>query len=117
MFVDSHCHINSDDFDNDRLQVVQRAREMKVEYILDVSDDIKKTPEIIEFCAKNHHIYTTSGVHPELLDEYDNLQVEDILQNVSSPFVVGIGECGLDYYYQKNTYRSRKNIPTSVDYS
>ena len=48
MFVDSHCHINSDDFDNDRLQVVQRAREMKVEYILDVSDDIKKTPEIID---------------------------------------------------------------------
>ena len=69
-----------------------------------------------EFCAKNHHIYTTSGVHPELLDEYDNLQVEDILQNVSSPFVVGIGECGLDYYYQKkNKDKQIKVLKTHIE--
>ncbi len=99
MFTDSHCHINSEDFAADREDVVLRAREMKIKYILDVSDDVEKTPEIIEFCRKHRNIYTTAGLHPELADKYDVFTSETILQHVASPYVVGIGECGLDFYY------------------
>lgn len=99
MFTDSHCHINAEDFAAERAEVVARAREMKVDYILDVSDDVAKTPEIIEFCKQNRHIYTTSGLHPELADKYDDFNIEMILEHTKSPYVVGIGECGLDFYY------------------
>ena len=99
MFVDSHCHINSEDFDEDREDVVARAREMKVKYILDVSDDVAKTPEIIEFCQSHHNIYTTTGVHPELANKYSDFKEDILLKQTQSPFVVGIGECGLDFYY------------------
>lgn len=102
MFVDSHCHINSADFDTDREDVVKRALEMKVSHILDVSDDISSTPQIIKFCSDHRNIYTTSGVHPEIADKYPDLTTEQILVHTTSPYVVGIGECGLDYFYNSD---------------
>ena len=110
MFCDSHCHINSADFATDREDVVQRAREMKVEYILDVSDDIADTPKIIEFCRNHPKIYTTAGIHPEIADKYPDFCVADFAEIVKSPYVVGIGECGLDYYYSSNTKDRQINI-------
>ena len=110
MFTDSHCHINSDDFEIDREAVVLRAREMKVDYILDVSDDIAKTPQIIEFCKRNNHIYTTTGVHPELAANYPDLTAERILALTENPYVVGIGECGLDYFYNGDSIDAQKKV-------
>lgn len=110
MFIDSHCHINSDEFAADREEVVKRAREMKVDYILDVSDNIAKTPRIIDFCRNHHHIFTTTGVHPEIADKYSNLSVNDILRHTSSRYVVGIGECGLDYYYNAEIKQSQRFV-------
>lgn len=99
MFTDSHCHINSADFADDREETVQRAREMRVTYILDVCDDIADMPRLLDFCAKHKQIYTTAGVHPELADKYPDFSAEQILEQAKSPYVVGVGECGLDYYY------------------
>ncbi len=99
MFADSHCHINSEEFATDREAVVERARALMVDYILDVSDDVAKTPEIVAFCARHKHIYTTSGLHPELADKYDDFSAEVIIEQTKSPYVVGVGECGLDFYY------------------
>lgn len=110
MFTDSHCHINSEEFSADRDSVVARARQMKVKYILDVSDDIAKTKEIVEFCKNNKNIYTTVGVHPELADKYNNLTANELLEAASSPYVVGIGECGLDYYYNSDIKDSQIKV-------
>lgn len=99
MFTDSHCHINAADFADDREETVQRAREMQITYILDVCDDIGDMPRLLDFCAKHKQIYTTAGVHPELADKYPDFTAEQILEQAKSPYVVGVGECGLDYYY------------------
>ena len=110
MFTDSHCHINSADFDTDREEVVLRARETQIDYILDVSDDIARTPQIIEFCEKHQHIYTTSGVHPEIAINYPDLSAEQILEFTGNPYVVGIGECGLDYFYNGDSVKEQKKV-------
>ena len=99
MFTDSHCHINAADFADDREETVQRAREMQITYILDVCDDIADMPRLLDFCAKHKQIYTTAGVHPELAYKYPDFTAEQILEQAKSPYVVGVGECGLDYYY------------------
>lgn len=103
MFTDSHCHINADDFNDDREDAVIRARTMRVDYILDVCDDIADMPRLIKFCENHRHVYTSVGVHPELADKYDNISDVDILNYVQSPKVIGIGECGLDYHYNADT--------------
>lgn len=102
MFTDSHCHINAADFDKDREETVLRAREMQVDYILDVCDDIADMPRLLDFCQSRKHIYTTAGVHPELADKYPNLTAAQILGQAEPQKVVGIGECGLDYYYNSD---------------
>ena len=99
MFTDSHCHINAADFADDREETVQRARKMQITYILDVCDDIADMPRLLDFCAKHKQIYTTAGVHPELAYKYPDFTAEQILEQAKSPYVVGVGECGLDYYY------------------
>ena len=99
MFTDSHCHIHADDFASDREELIARAYEMKVSYIMDVCDDIKEMPTILEFCRTHKNIYTSVGVHPEYADRYQTLTINDLLKYTDSPYVVGIGECGLDYYY------------------
>lgn len=110
MFTDSHCHINSTEFDADREEAVLRAREMKIDYILDVSDDIAITPQIVQFCAAHKHIYTTSGVHPELAIDYPDLTAEKIMELTKNPYVVGIGECGLDYFYNGDSINEQKKV-------
>ena len=110
MFTDSHCHINSEEFNTYREATVLRAREMKVDYILDVSDDMAKTPQIVDFCRQHKHIYTTSGVHPELAVNYPDLTAENILGFTKNPYVVGIGECGLDYFYNGDSINEQKKV-------
>ena len=110
MWTDSHCHINADDFTNDREAVVIRAHNAGVKYILNVSDDIAKTPEIVDFCAQQQNIYTTVGVHPELADKYPALTTQQLIEQTQSPYVVGIGECGLDYYYNSDIKDFQINI-------
>lgn len=110
MFCDSHCHINSEDFNIDREDAVARARDMNVDYILDVSDDLAKTLQIAEFCEQHKHIYTTAGVHPEIVVNYPDLKVNQILDFVQNPYVVGIGECGLDYFYGQDSIVAQKKV-------
>ncbi|MBP5353341.1 MAG: TatD family hydrolase [Alphaproteobacteria bacterium] len=102
MFTDSHCHINAADFDADREETVDRARNAGVQYMLDVCDDIADMPRQTAFCAKHQNIYTTVGVHPEIADKYPHFSAADLVAQTASPYVVGIGECGLDYYYNSN---------------
>ena len=102
MFVDSHCHINAADFDEDRENAVLRAREVGVDVIMDVCDDLADVEQLTEFCAQHKNIYTTAGVHPEIADKYVNLTVEELINKTASPYVVGIGECGLDYFYNND---------------
>lgn len=101
MYADSHCHINCQEFDADREDVVERAQAASVGHILDVCDDIADVKKIVAFCTKHKNIYTTVGVHPEVCDKYPNLSADDILAFAAEKYVVGIGECGLDYYYNK----------------
>ncbi len=110
MLADSHCHINAADFAADREAVVERARQGGVRYILDVSDDVAKTPEIAAFCATHKDIYTTVGVHPELAEQYGDLTAARLLQETGSPYVVGIGECGLDYFYNGDTREAQIKV-------
>ena len=110
ILVDSHCHINSEDFNTDREQVVENARAAGVKYILDVSDDIADTPKIIEFCKLHKGVYTTAGVHPEIVQKYPLLEASKLIALTKSPYVVGIGECGLDYFYNSETKNEQIRI-------
>ena len=103
MLVDSHCHIDGDAFDEDRDEVVQRARDAGVVAMLNIgtgdphSDDFRKAVAVAE---KYENVYASVGVHPHDAKLYDDKAEEHLIDLVkSSAKVIAWGEIGLDYYY------------------
>jgi|SRR5436190_6242213 len=103
IFVDSHCHIDGEQFDADRDDVVQRARDAGVAAMLNIgtggphSDDFRRAVAVAE---KYEYVYASVGVHPHDAKEYnDNAEAHLIELVRCSKKVIAWGEIGLDFYY------------------
>ncbi|MBR3502353.1 MAG: TatD family hydrolase [Alphaproteobacteria bacterium] len=105
MFVDSHCHIISEEFDEDREECLKRAQEAGVQVILDASGGVggEKLKKNALVCSTHKNVFATVGVHPEEAEEYLDIKAEKIIELSDEKYVVGIGECGLDYHYNPNS--------------
>jgi TatD DNase family protein len=105
MYVDSHAHIEMEEFDRDREEVIQRARDLGVEIIVNVGDgDVARDSHEAAFriAEKHEFIYTTVGVHPHearLLDDRLYARLEELSVH---PKVIAWGEIGLDYHYDNS---------------
>ncbi|MFA4993827.1 MAG: TatD family hydrolase [Bdellovibrionales bacterium] len=103
MLIDSHCHLDFPAFASDRDGVVARARAAGVGGLLNICtryrefDVLKKTTEAYD------DVYCCLGVHPHHVSEQgENVSVEELINAASHPKVIGIGETGLDYFYDSS---------------
>ena len=99
MLVDSHCHIDFNDFEVDIEEIIQRMKDSGVTAALNAGNGLEDFENQLKLSNKYPFIYTAVGVHPHNADEYTNVMAEDLIANTKHKKVVGIGECGLDYYY------------------
>ncbi len=99
MLVDSHCHLAFNDFEEDIEEIIQRAKENGVNMILNAGNNIDELDKQLELSEKYPFIYAAVGVHPHNAQEYPNLTAADLISKTSHKKVIGIGETGLDYYY------------------
>lgn len=99
MLVDSHCHLDYNDFEEDFEDILSRARENGVTAMLNAGNNIGELDKQLELSEKYPFIYTAVGVHPHNAAEYENIKAEDFIKETMHKKVVGIGECGLDYFY------------------
>ena len=99
MLVDSHCHLDFNDFEEDFEDILERAREKGVTAMLNAGNNIDELDKQLEISEKYPFIYTAVGVHPHNASEYETITAEDIIAKTEHKKVVAIGECGLDYYY------------------
>jgi TatD DNase family protein len=103
ILVDSHCHIDSADFDTDRNAVIKRARAAGVEYLLNVGTGEPASGNFeraVQLGESHDNVFTAIGVHPhdaKTFDEQAELQLKRLANE--SRKVVAWGEIGLDYYY------------------
>jgi TatD DNase family protein len=103
ILIDSHCHIDGEQFDADRDEVVQRAREAGVAAMLNVgtgdpgTDDFRRAVEVAE---RYENVFASVGVHPHDAKLYDDRAEKHLIGLVrSSKKVIAWGEIGLDFYY------------------
>jgi TatD DNase family protein len=103
ILIDSHCHIDGEQFDEDRDEVVDRARAAGVGVMLNIgtgdphTDDFRRAVAVAE---KYDNVYASVGVHPHDAKLYDDKAEAHLIELVrSSPKVIAWGEIGLDYYY------------------
>ena len=97
--IDTHCHLNllSDNLD----AVVQRARNAGVTEMITISTKLSQISNILKIAENYAGVNCSVGVHPHEAGMEGHITVEDLLQHTKHPKVVGVGETGLDYFYDK----------------
>lgn len=101
LFTDTHCHIHEESYE-DREAAYERAMEAGVERIICVGTDITTSKEAVEFALTHENAWATIGIHPhEAKREEDRIgELRSLLEDdQKSRKIVGIGEIGLDYFY------------------
>jgi TatD DNase family protein len=110
MFIDSHAHLFFKDFQNDLDDVLKRARDAGVEYIVSPGTDLETSRQSIELAEKYDMIYACVGFHPHDASKADDSSLEEIEKLSRHPKVVGIGEIGLDYHYNFSPPEKQQEI-------
>jgi TatD DNase family protein len=96
--VDTHCHLNLDEFDADRREVIARAKDSSLVRILIPGIDLETSKTAIKCSIDNEAVYAAVGIHPNYGTSWNRNSLIELKQLVSEKKVVAIGEIGLDYY-------------------
>lgn len=99
MFVDSHCHLNYKGLIEDQDAVLARAAVAGVSAMLNISTRRREWDDIIATAQKAPNIWATIGIHPHEADDHADVDTALLVNASAHPKVIGIGETGLDYYY------------------
>ncbi len=97
-YIDSHVNLHAPQYDEDRAEVISRARDAGVGLMLNICDRLSNFDAVYALAEDNTDIWATLGTHPHEARENPDLTADDILKMIR-PRVVGIGECGLDFHY------------------
>ncbi len=108
MLVDSHCHLNFPDFKDDLDDIVSRARAQGVGVMQTICTDMAEFEEIYGITERYEGVYCSVGVHPNDSGETEIVSSQELIDKTSREKVIGIGETGLDYHYEKSDRETQK---------
>lgn len=97
MMIDTHCHLDKDDYPD--LDTVIKNMENNIMIVSGSTASSNK--EVVELCDKYNNIFGTIGIHPQEITKTIEDDLKFIEDNLKNPKIVGIGEIGLDYYYDR----------------
>src|SRR3954462_7405432 len=100
--IDSHCHLNYEGLVERQDEVLEHAREAGVAGFLNISTRQREWAEIIALAEREPDVWASVGVHPHEADAHPDLGAAALVEGADHPRVIAIGECGLDYYYDKS---------------
>ncbi|PSJ37224.1 TatD family hydrolase [Allosphingosinicella deserti] len=99
MFIDSHCHLNYKGLVETQGAVLERARSAGVEQMLNISTRRSEWDDVIAVAEREPDVWASVGIHPHEADAHVDVDTALLVARAAHPRVVGIGESGLDYYY------------------
>tara|TARA_B100001093_G_C26835835_1_gene1018311 strand:+ start:295 stop:1074 length:780 start_codon:yes stop_codon:yes gene_type:complete len=98
--IDSHCHLDYEPMYSNLDNVIKRAHESNIKYMLTISVKDDKYDNILSITKKFTNVYGTYGIHPHEAKNHNKINKEIILKKIKmSDKIIGIGETGLDFYY------------------
>jgi len=100
--IDSHCHLNYEGLAERQQEVLAAARARGVAGFLNISTRQSEWNDVISVAERNDDVWATVGVHPHEADSHPDLGSAALVDAAAHPRVIAIGECGLDYYYDKS---------------
>jgi len=107
--IDSHCHLDHEPLISDLPNVIQRSKNIGIEKLLTISTSFESFKRIKDIINLDDIIYGTIGIHPHET-ENDIITSDEILKNLNeNPKVIGIGETGLDFFYNNSDREKQIN--------
>ena len=102
MLVDSHCHVQDPEFDDDRDEALDRARRAGVSAFVVIGTDLESSWRAVDLADSHSDVYATVGVHPHEAKNLDARTLGALERLAHSPKVVAVGEIGLDYHRMRS---------------
>ncbi len=97
--VDSHCHLDFKDFEGELDQIIERADAAGVGLMVTIGTKLRDFDKVLKVAETYDNIVCTVGIHPHEAETEPDVATERLIELSQHPKVVGIGETGLDYYY------------------
>jgi TatD DNase family protein len=112
LIIDSHCHLDDSSFDEDRSEVLKRAREAGVDLLLAIGTG-SGPPDLeaaIRLAAEHDFVYATVGVHPHDASKATSETYDRLAELCKHPKVLALGEIGLDYHYDHSPRDTQREV-------
>lgn len=100
MFIDTHCHIYSEYYE-DIDGIMNKIKNSGISKVINNGCDKNTNIEVLELSNKYDEMYCAIGIHPENVDNYTDADIDFIINHINDNKVIAVGEIGLDYYYTK----------------
>lgn len=97
--IDSHCHLDFEDFDNDRDDIIKSALDIGVFKIINPCSHFPSNFKVVELSKKYNNYFFSLGLHPEEASKLNGDELIEIEKMIANDKCVAIGEIGLDYHY------------------
>jgi TatD DNase family protein len=108
--IDSHCHLDFPDFAGDLDGILDRARSCGVKGFLTIGTRISQFQRVLDIAEKNADVHCTLGIHPHEAVQEPEVDAARLVDMARHPRIVGIGEAGLDYYYDKSPREAQQRV-------
>lgn len=106
--VDSHCHLDFPDFDNELPEIITRARAAGVTRMVTICTRLRHEPRVRAIAEAHDGVFYAAGTHPMSAAEEPMATVEELVALARHPKFVGIGESGLDYHYSADSMAAQR---------
>ena len=110
MLIDSHCHLEYKGLVEDQQGVIERARAAGIGGILNISTRQREWDQVIATAAREPDVWASVGIHPHEADDHADLGEAALIAAAAHPRVIGIGETGLDYYYDHSDRQTQQAL-------
>ncbi|MBU1727162.1 MAG: TatD family hydrolase [Candidatus Omnitrophica bacterium] len=110
--IDTHCHLDFPEFDPDRDEVIRRAKEAGIDFIINAGSSLQNSISSVELARRYENVYAAVGIHPHDADTFDKNTLDAIIELAKKDKVVALGEIGLDYF--KNFSKKENQLPAFV---
>lgn len=110
MLIDSHCHLEYKGLVEDQQGVLARARGAGVGAFLNISTKQSEWEQVVATANREEDVFASVGIHPHEADPHEDLGRSVLLEATENPDVIGIGETGLDYYYEHSNRATQAKL-------
>lgn len=110
MLVDSHCHLEYKGLVEDQQGVLARARQAGIGGFLNISTRRSEWDQVIGTAEREEDVWASVGIHPHEADSHADLGAAALIEAAACPRVIGIGETGLDYYYEHSQRETQQAL-------